>query len=275
MRLLLFFSIVVLYSTGVQAIRFPVMTDNKIISCSDSLCTGNVSYAGRSTLMDIGQPISPPDVSGSKDVITYGIHCSDGDKKQGIAYTGCFWIMDGSHSPRVSERCMLKNTASWELDESSTCGTVSSWGTHSGAGPGGECVLFAQRKSGSYISSVATPMGEISALTAANSGNAYCIKPTAPNVRCDISLPATLDHGVLLVGSSDSRFIDGVVDCGATPVVTVVGTKDLVLAPGVKTRVAATMLSRTQVRVQSDMTVDRSANAGKYSAAIVVAVSPY
>ncbi|MCP1107090.1 hypothetical protein M6G53_17095 [Serratia nevei] len=111
--------------------------------------------------------------------------------------------------------------------------------------------------------------------TVANSGNAFCIKPIAPNVRCDISLPATIDHGVILTGTSDSKFIDGVVDCGATPVVTVVGTKDLVLAPGVKTRVATTMLSRTQVRVQSDMTVDRSANAGKYSAAIIVAVSPY
>ena len=262
-----------------SAITFPVLTSSKITSCSDfagskskSKCNENVNYQGVTQLLEIGSPTSPSPEG--RIIQAYGIHCSVGDKSQGIPYTGCMWTIDG-HAPTVTNCAVLGDASRdnpWALTANSTCNADTTWGYHSGASPGGECVLFGIRWNSS---SLQTPYGIYSAETVANAGNQYCIKPLAPSVVCSVSLPPAIDHNVLVAGTTDRKFIDGAVNCGARPAVTVVGGPRFVLAPDVTTDVSTAMQSNTQLRIQSDMTVGPMAKAGQYSAAVIVSVSPY
>ncbi|MGQ8776658.1 hypothetical protein ACUTQ5_20135 [Serratia sp. NA_112.1] len=124
---------------------------------------------------------------------------------------------------------------------------------------------------------LSTPLGDRDALTVANAGNSFCVKPLAPSVTCAINLPSEIDHGVISEGEAgfSRRFIDGAVDCGGNPVVAVIGRSDIELATGVSVKVSASMISRNQVRVQSDMDIKSNAAPGEYSASVVIAVSPY
>ncbi|MGQ8776659.1 hypothetical protein ACUTQ5_20140 [Serratia sp. NA_112.1] len=124
---------------------------------------------------------------------------------------------------------------------------------------------------------LSTPLGVLDATVVANAGNAYCVKALPPNVKCEINLPSEIDHGVIFEGEAgfSRRFIDGVVDCGRAPVVAVVGRSDIELATGVSVKVSASMMSNTQLRVQSDMDIKSNAAPGEYFASVVIAVSPY
>nr|ULG10915.1 hypothetical protein 220p1_00032 [Serratia entomophila] len=224
-------------------------------------------------MREIGYPTSGQ-TSNSLDVAAYGVHCDRGDASKGIPFERCYWTISG-HAPSTTGHCRLRTIGRWDLDDTSNCQTDSSWGFHTGAAPGGECVLFGQLAEGATF--ISTPTGAIWAGTAANSGNSYCVKALAPNVKCEINLPSEIDHGVIYEneGGEGRRFIDGVVDCGGAPVVAVVGRSDFELATGVSVKVSTSMVSNTQLRVQSDIDVKSYAYPGEYSAAIVIAVSPY
>jgi hypothetical protein len=122
---------------------------------------------------------------------------------------------------------------------------------------------------------IVTPFGIFSADQVANSGNRFCIKPLPPNVTCEVTLPPLIDHGRINTGAMDSKIINGSVNCGTSPVVTVVGSPLVSLGEGVSTKISTTMSSPTDVRIQSDMTIESTAKPGLYLGVIIVSVSPY
>ncbi|MGQ8819238.1 hypothetical protein [Serratia sp. NA_13] len=226
-------------------------------------------------MQEIGAPIGKPG-GYALDIVPVGVHCDKGDISRGIPYEGCMWVPYSyvSHSPLSVGPCRLQSLEEWKLSDDSTCTTTLSWGPHEGASAGGECVLFGQKMSGSKFF---TALGAMDATTVANAGNAFCVKALPPDVKCEINLPSEIDHGVLYSneGGFSRRFIDGVVDCGRAPVVAVVGRSNIELATGVSVKVSASMMSNTQLRVQSDMDVKSYAPAGEYSASAIISVSPY
>lgn len=254
-----------------DAVMFPVMTDVQITSCSEYRglpCAAGVGYWGTSAVVDIGTPVTAP-ISRSREIQAWGVHCSQGDSATGRTFSGCQWTQAG-HAPQTSN-CTLVDSSSWVLTTDSTCTTERGWGTHSGAGPGGECVMFGTKLGEDLI----TPSGVLSAVSAANGGNRFCIKPLPPGAVCEVSLPPLIDHGWMLTGTRDTKSIVGKVQCGGSVVVTVVGLAEVILAPGVSTKISTTMDTTTDLRIQSDMTVGSSAPPGDYSASAIVAVSPW
>jgi hypothetical protein len=255
-------------------LMYPVMTSMDITRCKTNPsfvgeCNTDVYYRGTAELLDIAPVVAAP--SASQDIQPYGIHCGTGDAASNTPYSACSWTQ-GIHVPLLTGPCRMERGGSWELTATSTCTINGFWGGHLGAAPGGECVIFGVLFAGNYLQ---TPYGYLTAEVVANAGSAQCVKPLPPDVVCDVSLPGEISHGDLLVGASGIAYVDGTVDCGSTPVVTVIGGTDLTLAAGVSTRVTTTVSNATALRVQSDMTVDASATPGNYSAAIVIAVSPY
>jgi hypothetical protein len=258
-------------TTNTQAIPFPTMTHVEITSCKNSPlgeCTDSVYYAGTSEILEMGTPVTLPT---SKLVRAVGVHCARGDKSKGIPYSLCSWVI-GGHAPRTTD-CTLKSLSSWELTPTSTCSTAPTWGTHSGAAPGGECVMFGNFSTGDVM--LLTPYGHHTAESVANGGNRFCIKPLPPGTACDVVLPPIIDHGSMVTGTRDTKYIDGKVDCGQSTVVNVVGSPNITLAPGVSTKISTSMSTATDLRIQSDMNVEASALSGDYSASVIIAVSPY
>ncbi|VEA61130.1 Uncharacterised protein [Serratia plymuthica] len=250
-------------------IVFPTMTDVEIVSCDQtggSNCAINVYYRGTVRLLEIGEPVTVP----TKTALTaYGIHCAYGNPATNTPFSSCNWNLD-AHSPLVTN-CFLANTSSWALGRGSDCSSASTWGAHSGAAPGGECVMFGILQGSDLL----TPSGLHSPYIVANGGNRFCTKPLPPGVVCDVSLPPLIDHGSMLTGTRDTKYIEGKVNCGTSPVVTIVGSPDVTLAPGVSTKISTTMSTTTDLRIQSDMNVESSALPGAYSASVIVAVSPW
>lgn len=247
------------------------MTSATITSCQTSSCINVVFYAGTAELVDIGTPVGPPPSTGRLSIAAVGVHCTSGGNGQ--PFTGCGWTGEGdiSHAPTTSN-CTLSSTTGWDLTANSTCNISSTWGAHGGAGPGGECVMFGQQINSRSLS---TPWGVLDPEVVANSGNRFCIKPLPPATVCSVILPTVIDHGILQPGTAAVKSIDGVVDCGLDPVVSVVGLTEVTMGPGVVTNITPVMVSSTAMRIQSALTVAPSALAGEYSASVIVAVSPY
>ncbi|WP_239440967.1 MULTISPECIES: hypothetical protein [Serratia] len=248
----------------------------KIESCRNNWwgsCNITVMYSGTSEMREIGIPTTRPDDFGGTGLFynafgPAGVYCQSGMKRG--EFKGCsFSIGDPRYSPRPI-KCKLIDGTSWRLKDD-TCDIGPTWGPGVGAGPGHQCVIFGIQLIG-Y--SLLTPWGVVDADTAANSGNQWCLKPTAPDVICSVYLPPLIDHGQLVAGSSDKKYIDGAVDCGISPVVEIVGSTSLNLGSGVQSKLTTTLLSNTSVRVESDLTVAKSAPPGEYFASVVVVVSP-
>ncbi len=266
-----------LCASSAWGIMWPRVLDTKITRCLNEggieHCDRAVFYWARTGLVEMGLPTAPPPQQ--VGVEAWGVHCEKGDAVSHIPYSDCVWFRAG-HAPAVISECRTSgtsSTAAWALTPTSTCRTQSDYGSHTGASPGGECVIFGIGLD--WASTISTPWGNVDATTAANGGNQFCVKPLPPNVICDVSLPSVIDHGAILAGMSDERHVDGVVNCGGSPVVTVVGTSDIIFGPGVQTKLTATMLSGTTLRVQSSLTTGSHAFPGTYNASAIIAVSPY
>lgn len=258
-----------------NAIRWPSLSDPIIMTCDPKTCSSNVWYYHSGTVF-YEQPelIKPPSVT-SLDIRTYGIHCKSGSKLPGYEspFSGCDWATGSAkHAPYVRTECKRISNESWELTNSSTCATDTSYGPHSGAGPGGECALFGILEGNILY----TPMGALDAATAANSGNRFCVKPLPPASKCNLQLNDTiLDHGVLTPNASSTASVTGVIDCGEKPVVEFVGGADYTIAPGVNGALNAnvdTILNK--ITITSRVTTV-NASGGDYSASKVITVSPW
>lgn len=257
-----------------HAIRWPSVSEPAITGCynPNSGCSTNVSYNHNGTVF-LEQPelIKPP--SGKTLIVrAYGVHCDIGSKLPGYESTfqRCSWD-SANHSPTTTNCSRISDT-SWELTPSSTCTTSLTWGTHSGAGPGGECVLF-----GTMVGLVLyTPMGIMYAEQVANNGNRFCVKPLPPATKCDLQLNDTiLDHGMLPPDGSSTASVTGSIECGQKPVVEFVGGADFTIAPGVNGSLNANVdATLNKVTINSRVTTV-NASGGNYSASKVITVSPW
>lgn len=274
MRLLLIIGLIAVSSPTVAAL-WPMINSPRITSCSTGgqgrQCTLNVKYASEGTMFVVTNEVIPPDPSLGLDIIPIGIHC-DREGTDGGSFKGCNWEYGTMHTPQLLSKCKLKSTDSWELTPDSTCFTQQAWGPHSGAAPGGECVIFAQSKYGS-MGAQRTPIGLITAMDAANNGNSFCAKALPPSVTCELMAPSLIDLGVVRPGESSQQDDFGEVSCGEAPKITklVDGDQDY---NGVKISVEPTVIDSTKLRINSTVTVSSDAAAGDYSATYVFIASP-
>lgn len=264
-----------------HAVKWPSISDPFIRSCEDqnqnTSCDKMVYYRHGGTVM-LEQPelIKPPNKQ-DVEIFPYGIHCGRGSNLPGYEspFADCYWdeqIRYGTHAPRLNSPCLRVTYTSWELRGSSTCATDLNWGGHSGAGPGGECVLF-----GVMVGSLLyTPMGAMDATTAANAGNRFCVKPLPPAIKCELKLNDTiLDHGVLPPNGSSTASVTGVIECGQKPIVEFVGGDDFMIAPGINGKLNADVDTVNKIIKLNSLVTTVNAKGGSYSASKVVTVTPW
>ncbi len=266
----------IILSLPSYATLHPVLVDPKIKSCSTNACIAGVVYQwGPAVLVDLPEEGKPDSWLGT-ELAAYGMHCNYGSMLSGVPFSGCTFTRRVGHNPTLLN-CRLKNTESWALTPDSTCSTRDDGpgnDAHSGAGPGGECVLFVQAGNPNTTGSLATIHGRLEPNTVANSGNRFCQKPIPPAITCDLSLPALIDHGVVGPNSHSTVSVDGDLACGDNPVVTITSGAVLNLAPGVTTKLTTHLISTNRIRLTSDLRTT-AGTPGAHSASVVVLVSPY
>lgn len=263
-------------SSDVYAVLHPVLVDPIIYYCragAEGPCSADVRYSSQgSQLMDL-VPAVPPLVGGGTHLIPWGIHCTYGNSVIGVPFSECRFLKpEMDHSPNMGT-CRLRDETSWDLTPASDCVTTSPWGPHTGAGPGGECVLFAQMFQAGG-GSLHTIYGVVTADQAANAGSRFCQKALPPDVVCSVDLPPTIDHGVVAPNSSSVVYVDGRVDCGGKPRVSIVGGEVVPVGPGLTTTLSADVAGANALRITSSL---RAVNArpGPHHTSVIVRVSPY
>ncbi|CAI1196756.1 Uncharacterised protein [Serratia fonticola] len=275
--LTLVLSVVVCLPTA--AVLHPVLVDPVITRCTDSgaagACSWAVMYSASGLTVHDTLPLAPPLESAGLELKAMGVHCTYGSATTGVPFSMCNWTSNELHSPTLSSGCKLKDSTSWELDPNSTCSLSRSyWGEHNGAGPGGECVMFVQKQSFDGSGAIRTIYGDLTAEIVANAGSTFCQKALPPSQKCEIDLPAVIDHGN--IGPTDLSVIsvDGTVDCGAKPVLSVLGGNTVPLGNGVASELTLHLVDATNVHVTSTVT-STNALAGDYNGTHVVIASPY
>ncbi|MGJ3356041.1 hypothetical protein AAZR93_21460, partial [Providencia sp. Je.9.19] len=160
-----------------------------------------------------------------------GVHCEKG-RVSGEFRQCHFDVSTGSginsHSPGMVGPCRTTAPDNFIIQAPSYCiANSGTFGWHRGAGPGAECVILGKVPNGTneaYFGNLDTPYGALSSEMVANSGNTYCGKALAPSVDCNIAIAngGILDHGVQAPSSTSERSLDVTVDCGASPVFSIV-----------------------------------------------------
>lgn len=268
-----------LYMPWVHSSPWPVLLDPKIESCDERLsspCSWFVDYSHKGVVMIDVSPLAPSNSPQTGTSVTpVGVHCESGNTLVGdLPFRGCVWADDSGHRPQLLGKCELRDLKSWELTPDSDCSVAPTWGWHGGAGPGGECVVFTNTSRVSASGAINTPLGLLTAVQVANSGNRFCSKPLVPNVKCELNLPNIIDHGAVRAGDSSKRIDEGQVDCGLTPKIEVLvnGDRD---TGGVRISTTPLVVNPTTVRITSEITASSSAVAGEHSATYVFVASPY
>lgn len=262
------------------AVLHPVLLDPVITACqaTDELgaCSYKVTYKASGLALHDTVPLAPPLPSGSLELAAVGVHCPWGSAILGIPFSGCSWTSNDLHSPTLAGGCRLRDLSSWELDDNSTCSlSASTWGEHNGAGPGGECVMFVQKRQYEVEKgAIRTIYGDLTADIVASAGSTFCQKALPPSQKCEIDLPDVIDHGT--IGTTDLSVVtvDGTVDCGAKPVITVLGGNTVTLGNGVASELTLHLVDTKHVRVTSTVT-STNAVASEYNGTHVVIASPY
>jgi hypothetical protein len=281
MRLIITVALLVVGSSA-SAVPWPILGDPRIEQCSNrsgtsGSCSSAVYYStSGSVMVDVNAVGSPLGGMLGTRVEALGVHCTYGNAMEGnLPFRDCRWSPADGHAPKTVGKCELRGSNSWELTSDSTCSVASTWGSHTGAGPGGECVIFTNY---SWVQSpkgaVATTWGMVTAEQAANSGNRFCSKPLPPNVQCELKLPSLIDHGTLVAGGSSKREDDGKIDCGRTPKIDVLVNGDRNTG-GVRITARAVVVNASTVRIASEIRVSQSAVPGEHRATYVFVVSPY
>ncbi|CAM3830058.1 hypothetical protein SESI111939_02925 [Serratia silvae] len=269
-----------------HAVKWPTVEGLRITKCQTSWneqvthCSQNVWYqASGRTIMVEAPDRSDPGVNDTR-VQLFGIYCGNGGGREGRPFTYCYWSTDYLDAPNVpfSVKCETTSSSSWVLTSASTCSYSSNvYGPHYGAGPGGECLMFGKASSpGSRHTTISTPWGDLSALTVANSGNTYCMKPVAPDIECEISIPGdgVLHHTNIKPSQSDVLTLSGELNCGGKPKVTIVGGGNLILGKGVTVDLSVSEIQATRFTLTSSLRTN-NAEPGEYRTAVVLVASPY
>lgn len=253
-----------------KSIIWPMLTEAKITSCSDEnggTCNKDVFYSGSISFVEIGQPVPGPQAGyPSMRVQAVGIHCKSGSQATG--FKDCIWS-NNEHAP-PTWNCVISDKGGWDIKDPSACASGRTWGPHSGAEPGGECVLFGIGD----FHILYTPFGTFDSNTVANSGNRFCLKPLPPTTQCSLSLTNNeIDHGLQLPTSDSQRTIYAYAQCGNTPSVFIVGSEDIHLAEGVTSHITVAIDAKNRVAITSNL-VTRGALPGSYNASLVVGITP-
>lgn len=263
-----------LYPNQSVGVPFPMISNPKIISCGGTHCSALVMYGSDGVKMVDVAPVVPPDPKRTKKLVPTGVHCESGDAMLGEPFRDCvFTSLYQEHAPYGTGPCELRSVDSWELTSGSTCTTNTTWGPHGGAGPGGECVVFAQGQT-LWSRTLVTIFGVLDAEQTANSGNTFCQKPLPPDVSCSVELPTVMDHGTVSPNESSSVSVDGSVDCGSSPTVAIVGGGHVVLGEGVSATLTPVMVGNRVLRLTSHLSAVNAAP-GAHKASVIVRVSPY
>ncbi|CAI1058903.1 Uncharacterised protein [Serratia entomophila] len=222
----------------------------------------NPLYSGSTSMLNLSEPTIPKFNTQITGPVAMSAWCGDNNN--------CFLSSGIAGAPITLSNCDFADpkSQSWELKAGSTC-TLSGIWADLGAKKIGSCVVIGTPRG----FGMDTPWGYVNANEAVFD-RGHCVVLPPPNETCTLDIAPSIHHGNLPVGTSDTKYVEGVVDCGTSPVVSVFGPSVITLAPGVSTRISASMSNSTSVRLQSDMTVDASATPGDYSAALVLSVSP-
>lgn len=217
-------------ASPVYGFQWPELINTINTPCQDDgflgTCSSNVWYYTDGTGYRDAVPAGTPLSSARKEVVTYGTHCSSGNPARGKPFTNCWWgsYMDGVSPRNDVGRCALTSLESWELDPKYTCPMINgAWGPKRGYGGGAACVVFAQVGQGERIPALWTIYGNLSAEVVANAGGSFCREPLPSGVTCDITLPSTIDHGVIDTNAHSVVTVDGNVACGGAPKISVFG----------------------------------------------------
>lgn len=220
-------------------------------------------------MLEVGTPTFPRPAGSQFSM--WGIHCEVGEL--GVdSFRVCTWQRAmQNHAPKFWD-CEFEREGAWDLNPRKDCRFQDGfWGPHNGAGPGGECVM-----AGTYVYPLLdldTPFGRLNATTVANSGSRFCVKSLPPQTVCELGIIDNLTHGNLPPSGSDTRTVTTTVNCGATPKVTIVGSNELELGPGLIARLSVTSPTSGTLRVTSTVTAV-NAVPGDYTRSVVVVVSP-
>ena len=259
-----------LFSSYSYSVMFPVLPGLRITGCQDApVCRYGKTYASSPTLLIPVTPLNSPYPTMGTEIVPAHLNCLYGTPPIS-PYDRCTW----SRHVRPTGKCRLKSINSWELTSDSTCSVQTTWGPANDAStPSSECVIFGQT-SGTNNTNIVTPWGMFNAKETANAPHPFCIRPTPPNVTCEISLPPIIDHGNLSVGDTSRREDDGVINCGGAPMVTVLvdGNSN---TNGVQISATPIVVSKTRLRIVSEITTRATAGPGAYSATYVIVASPY
>jgi len=262
-----------LISWSAMGVQYPHMTSVRVTSCGNSTCEYRVTFESGGTLKTNIEPrtVRPNPYMGT-ELIPVGTNCQYGDRSAGIPYKNCQW--DSRYAPPMTGRCHLRNSGTWEVNETDTCSTAMSW-TLQNVKPEGLCIVFAQRHpTDPQTYKLWTPWGELSAEVAANSGGEYCIKPLPPTVQCKMNLPPSVDHGVVAPGTSSEVAAYGDIDCGGSPKLDVMGA-GIVQRDGVEYTVVPTLESINRVRIATSVKVGQNTSGGGYETSFVIVAAPY
>jgi len=269
-----------LVSAPLAAGMWPAVDILSIASCKNGIygkCAHTVYYRAGSSHTVYAPERTDDGLFQKDEVIPYGIHCPP---NSGTSFAGCEWQNPGSHSPMPTSKCqtMSKTGAeAWTLTNDSTCQVESAqFGFHTGAMPGAECIVFGKGPSKDSTSIISTPWGDLSADMVANAGSMYCVKPIPPSETCFIELPEgdVLDHGPLSSSDASEVKLRLNINCGKNPELAfVLGGDNLILGPGIITKLTKVKVSATQFQIISNLrTTD--AQPGDYQASSIVVVTP-
>ncbi|CAI2020573.1 Uncharacterised protein [Serratia proteamaculans] len=259
------------------SVPHPALINPVITSCNpgdEGTCSNLVRFSIDGVELLDYVALGPPNPSKSRKLAAMSIHCAKGSGPQGRPFSGCVWSGEANgHAPGI-RNCELVSVGGWELTPTSTCiPAIATW-VHQGADVGGECVVFVQTPYPAGDTPIHTIFGLKTATELANSGIAYCQKPLPPDAKCTIDVPPTIDHGTIAPSAHSVVSVDGTVDCGARPVIKVLGGGVLDLAPGVTAVLTASLPSSDRVVLTSTLETNGGTPGAHASAAIVI-VSPY
>ena len=266
LSLLLYFSA----STPARAIIWPTIDDIRITECElgpEGPCSNSLYYSGKVEMREQGEPSVPVRPAKSRLEIV-GIHCYYGGN--GKPLRTCSWWNIPSHHPMMITPCNFADDLHWDIKDATQCTFETRWGPHTGAGPGGECVMAGVLPQGKGL--LYTPWGALDATVVANTGARNCAQPMAPEEGCSVGTLQSLIHGALGPTANDIRTTYTSVSCGLSPKVTIVGGSTLNLGPGVSTTLTA-KIEEQRLAVRSDLTIT-GAKPGSYSGQAIIMVSP-
>lgn len=241
-----------------------------ILSCTDSPydCTQGVMYQAYIQTSYYNAPVEIVRPSGVPRA--YSVTCKEGS--QWDSFKGCSWTGRAPTHPNcrfARSGTAMVDAYDWDLGPECVSGWSTTYGPHSGAGPGFECLVVGILHGGVLY----TPWGVLSAQQMANSNSHFCMRPkTWPMDKCTMKPLQDFTFTLGTTGADRGGYTVGV-DCKSSFKVRVEGGDTFTLGPGVTGNLSfQNMWDRMYVsaRVEAE-----NAKPGTYRASKVIVLEPY